>query len=143
MRHIFFRILAGLVLLAAIAGVGLLAYNAGVSHGQAISAITPSAQSGSTAYPIYPFWWPFPFFGFGFFGLLAVIFLFFVAFGALRFALWGPRFGWRRWHRGYGHWGERGSGEEFPIPPMMAEMHRRMHAAEEGKPADPSTQNQA
>lgn len=140
MRHITLRILAGLVLIAAIAGVALLAYNAGVAHGQAISAITPGAQTGGQPY-VVPYWWPFPFFGFGFFGLLAVIFLFFMAFGALRFVLWGPRFGWRRWHRGY--WGERGSGEEFPIPPMMSEMHRRMHAAEGEKPADQSTQNQA
>ncbi len=140
MRHITLRILAGFVLIAAIAGIALLSYNAGVTHGQALSAAAPATQSGGQAYPVYPYWWPFPFFGFGIFGLLGAFFLFWVAFAALRFTLWGPRFGWRRWGRGYGHWGERGSGEDFPIPPMMSEMHRRMHQADEGKQADPSTQ---
>jgi hypothetical protein len=143
MKHITLRILAGLVVLAAIAGIALLAYNAGGAHQAALSA-APAAQNSSPAYPGYgPFWWPFPFLGFGFFGLLAVFFLFWVTFGALRFVLWGPRFGWRRWHHGYGRWGERGMGEEMPIPPLMAELHRRMHAADEGKPSDPSAQKQA
>ncbi len=140
MRHITLRIIAGLVLIAAIAGIAVLAYNAGVAHGQALSAVAPTTQSGGQVYPFYPFWWPFPFFGLGIFGVLAAVFLFFLAFGALRFVLWGPRWGWRRWHRGYGYWGERGTGEEPPIPPMMAEMHRRMHAEDEGKSAGPSTQ---
>ena len=145
MRHITFRILAGLVLIAAVAGIAVLTYNAGVAHQAAISAQTQTAQNGSPSYPVYavPMWRPFPFFGLGFFGLLAAFFLFFVAFGALRFVLWGPRFGWhRRWH-GYGPWGERGTGEDFPIPPMMAEMHRRMHAADSEKPSDQATQKQA
>jgi len=140
MRHIFFRLLAGLLLLAAIAGIALLAYNAGVTHGQALGAVAPATQNSGQVYPVYPFWWPFPFFGFGFFGLLAAFFLFWIAFAALRFALWGPRFGWHRWRRGYGYWGERGSGEEPSIPPMMAELHRRMHEAEGSKPADQPTQ---
>ncbi len=147
MRHIFFRILAGLVLIAAVAGIGVLAYNAGAAHQAAITTASP-VQGSQTGSPVVltPFWWPFPFLGFGFFGLLGLFFLFWVAFGALRFLFWGPRFGWRRWQRGYGHWGERGSGEDYPIPPMMAELHRRMHSADRestGKSADQSTQNQA
>ena len=138
MRHITLRILAALVLLAAIAGVALLAYNAGTAHQAAIVTQTPGGQTSSPAYPFY--WWPFPFFGFGFFGLIAVFFLVSIAFGALRMLVWGPRWGWRRWHRGYGHWGERGEGDEYPIPPMMSEMHRRMHEAESAKPADQGTQ---
>jgi hypothetical protein len=140
MRNFTLRILAALVLIAALAGVAVLAYNAGASH-QAAIAPTAGSQTGSPAYG--PFWWPFPFWGFGFFGLIAAFFLFWLAFGALRFVLWGPRFGWRRWHRGYGYWGERGEGEEPPIPPMMAEMHRRMHAADESKPAGQPPKNQA
>ena len=142
MRHIFFRILAALVLIGAIAGIGVLAYNAGIAHQTAIVATTPTAQTGSPVV-VTPFWWPYPLLGFGFFGFLAVFFLFWIAFGALRILFWGPRFGWRRWHRGYGYWGERGPGEDYPIPPMMAELHRRMHAADEGKSADQSTQKPA
>ena len=143
MRHIIFRLLATLVLIAAVAGIGVLAYNAGMAHQTAVSAQAPTTQNGSPSYPVYGVpMWPFPFLGLGFFGLLAVFFLFFVAFGALRFVLWGPRFGWHhRWRR-YGPWGEREAGEHFPIPPMMAEMHRRMHAADSEKPADQTTQKE-
>jgi hypothetical protein len=144
MRHVTLRILSGLVLLAAIAGIAFLAYNAGAAHQAVVAPQAQVGQTGSPTYPFYgPFWWPFPFWGFGFFGLIAAFFLFWLAFGALRFVLWGPRFGWRRWHRGYGYWGERGEGEEYPIPPMMAELHRRMHAADESKPAGQPPKNQA
>ncbi len=141
MRHIIFRIVAAFVLIAAIAGIAVLAYNAGAAHQVAINA-APAAQNSSPTYPyLGPFWWPFPFFGFGFIGLLGAFFLFWLAFGALRFVLWGPRRGWRRWHRGYGHWGERENGEEPPIPPMMAEMHRRMHQADQGKQVNEGAQD--
>ncbi len=146
MRHITLRILAALILTAAFAGVALLAYNGGIAHQAAITPATGS-QTGSPAYPFY--WWPFPFFGFGFFGLIAAFFLFWIAFGALRMLFWGPRMGWRRWHRGYGYWGQRGEGQEgkegdeYPIPPMMAELHRRMHQADSEKPSGQTPQNQA
>jgi hypothetical protein len=138
MKHIGLRIFFAIVLIAAIGGIAFIAFNAGVTHGTAIQ--TPTAQNGSQVYPVYatPYWYPFPFFGFGFFGFLAMIFLFFMAFGAARFVLFGPRFGWHRMQRRYGPWGDAGSGEG--IPPMFVEMHRRMHAADEGKPADQATQ---
>ncbi len=141
MRHIIFRIVAALVLIAALAGIAVLAYNAGAAH-QAVLGTATGTQNSGSAYPFYgpAYWWPFPFFGFGLFGVVAIFFLFWIAFGALRFIFWGPRWGMHRWHRGYGHWGQRGNGEEFSIPPMMAEMHRRMHEADESKAADPSTQ---
>ncbi len=119
MRHIFFRLLAALILVAAIAGIALLAYNAGVAHQVALSPTTPGTQGSGQVAPYYgfPFWWPFPFFGFGFFGLVAAFFLFWIAFGALRFVFWGPRTGWRRWHHGYGYWGQREEGNEPPSRP--------------------------
>jgi hypothetical protein len=143
MRYIVLRILAFLLLIAVMAGIGVLAYNAGVAHQMSLVAQAPAAQTGSQTYPIFPFWWPFPFFGFGFFGILAAFFLFWIAFGALRLLFWGPRWGWRRWHRGYGAWGGGGSGEDMPIPPMMAELHRRMHEADSQKQSGQGTQNQA
>lgn len=143
MRNITLRILAALVLIAAFAGVAVLAYNSGAAHQAAVVPATGS-QTSSPVYPFY--WWPFPFFGFGFFGLIAAFFLFWIAFGALRLLFWGPRWGMRRWHRGYGYWGQRGEGqegEEMPIPPMMAELHRRMHEADNQKSSGQSPQNQA
>ncbi len=137
MRHITLRIIAVLVLVAAVAGIAVLAYNAGATHQAAITTQVPSVQGGGAAYPVYG-WWPFPFFGFGIFGLLAAFFLFWLFFAALRFVVFGPRFGWRRWHRGYGHWHDPGSGGD--IPPMFVEMHRRMHENEAEKPTDQATQ---
>jgi hypothetical protein len=68
-----------------------------------------------------------------------MLFFLFVAFGAARLMLFGPRFGWHWMQRRYGAWGEGGSGEGG-IPPMFVKMHRRMHAADEGKPADTAAQ---
>ncbi len=70
-----------------------------------------------------PFWRPFPFFGFGCIGLLIPLFLLFLAFGAFRRLMWGPRWGWH--HMRYGRWmGDEG---EAGLPPMFAEWHRRAH----------------
>jgi hypothetical protein len=101
MKHIVFRILFALVLIAAIAGIALLAYNAEVTHGTSLNVQTPTGQGGNPAYPAYgmPFWWPFPFFGFGCFGLMGVLFLIFVAFSAARRMVFGPSYGWHRWHQ--------------------------------------------
>ena len=136
MKHITLRILSGLVLIAVIAGIAFLAYNAGVTRGTGATIQVPTGQNGSPSYPVYgmPLWWPFPFFGFSLFGLLALFFLLSVAFGAARLMLFGPRYGWHMMHRRYGNWDDRDSSKD--IPPMFAEMHRRMHAADEDKSAD-------
>ncbi|MGE5072903.1 MAG: hypothetical protein ACM3MF_05695 [Anaerolineae bacterium] len=117
------RIVAGLVLLAALAGVAVFAFNAGAAtHIQA-----PAVPNGQTPYPYpyYGFWRPFPFFGFGFgcFGPLLAVLLIFLAFRAFSFMLWGPR--WGRWgmHRGWRH----GWGEEGGVPPMFKQWHDRAH----------------
>jgi hypothetical protein len=128
--RIVFRIVAGLVLLAAIAGIGFFAYQAGVANGSPITVQSPSGGTAPGPYPYYGygFWHPFPFFGFGFgcFGLLIPLFLLFLAFGAFRRMLWGPRWGWR--HMGHhGPWGEHGEG----VPSMFAEWHKRAHGGGE------------
>ncbi len=135
MRNIYFRILAGLVLVLAIAGIAILAYNAGVSNGAANNA-APAVQNN--VQPVYgwPYWRPFGFFGFGCLVPLAFLFLFFVAFGALRRVIWGPRWGWHMRHFGR-YWDDKGPGN---IPPMFSEMHRRMHEADEGKTTDTTPQ---
>jgi len=121
-RHIVFRFLAGLVLLAAIAVLGFFAYQAGVAHGIGANIQVPSADT----VPYGHFMW-FP--GFGFFGLLIPLFLLFLAFGALSRMIWGPRWGMRHMRNGsmgyHGPWGEG-------VPPMFDEWHRRAHASPTG-----------
>ncbi len=123
-RHIVFRILAALILLAAIAGIAFLAYSAGVA--QKLPAAAPAAPQTGAPYPYAFGWWhPFGFWGFGCLIPLAFLFLLFVAFGSMRRMIWGPRWGWHHMHR-HGRWSE----EDWKdgVPPMVSEMHRRMHA---------------
>ena len=115
------RIVAGLVLVAAIAGIAFFAFQAGVARG---SPITIEAPSGETApLPYYGYGMPYhrPFgFGYGF-GCLGPLLAFFLLFLAFRFLFWGPRWGWGPrgpWRHG---WGEGG------VPPMFEEWHKRAH----------------
>jgi hypothetical protein len=149
MKTIVFRIVGGLVLLAAIAGIAFFAFNAGVARGEGVNIQAPANQNGVQAYPYYgmPFYWRhFPFFGFGFLGIFALLIPVFLVFSAVRMMIWGPRFG-RRWMHG-SHWGRWNNADpnHEEIPPMFAEMHRRMHEADkekQEKPADPGSQKQA
>jgi hypothetical protein len=133
-RHIVFRILAGLILLAAIVGIAFFAYQAGAMHGAAANIQLPATGNGM---PFYPHFWH-PFFGFGIFGLLFGFFLLVLVFGAMRRLIFGPRWGWR--HMGQGPMGSRmGHGPwSEGVPPMFAEWHRRAHANPE-EPVDKKT----
>ena len=126
MKSITFRIIAGLVLLAAIAGIGFLAYNAGVARGTVVNLLAAGAANAQP-YPYFgyamPFWGAFPFFGFGCFGPLLALFLIFLAFGAFRRLLWGPRWEWHRMYRR--PW--MGAEGEAGLPPFFQEWHRRAH----------------
>jgi len=120
------RIVSVLVLIAAIAGIGFFAYQAGVANGSSISIEAPSGDANVAPMPYshygYGYGMPFhrPFgFGFGCFGLLIPLFLFFLAMKAMRFMFWGPRFGYHM-----GHWGRRWEGG---APPMFDEWHKRAH----------------
>ena len=128
-KNVFFRILAGFVLLAAIAGIAFFAFNAGMTQSAALNLQAPAAQPGGQPVPYYgygmPFPYPMPFFGFGCFGVLIPLFLLFLAFGAARRMLWGPRWGWHHMH--HGPWGEKGPGSPDFVPPMFAEWHKRAH----------------
>jgi hypothetical protein len=119
---IVFRIVAALVLLAAVAGIAFFAFNAGVAtHIQA-----PASGTGQAPYPYYGFgyWHPFPFWGFGCLGPLFALLLLFLAFRALSFVLWGPRWGrWGHMRHGWRH----GWTEEGGVPPMFREWHDRAH----------------
>jgi hypothetical protein len=123
-KHIVFRIIAGLILLAAIAGIAFFAYQAGTLHSVTANVQLP-AENGLRYYPHFGM---FPFFGLGCLIPLFVFFLVCLAFGSMRRLIWGPRWGWRHMHdrmeRGpMGHHGPWGEG----VPPFFAEWHKRAH----------------
>ena len=117
------RIVAALVLLAAIAGIAFFAFNAGVAQGVATKLPQSATQPGNMPYfhngaPF--FWHPF----FGIFGFLIGLFVLFFVFRLVSFIVFGPRWGWgghmsrHAWRHG---WDENG------VPPMFKEMHDRAH----------------
>jgi len=130
------RIVAGLVLLAAIAGIAFFAFQAGVANGSPVTIEAPAGQTVPAPMPYYGygmrFYHPFGF-GFGCFGLLIPLFLFFLAMKAFRVMFWGPR-----WGHHMGHWGRRWEGG---APPMFDEWHKRAHgASEENKESTKSSE---
>jgi hypothetical protein len=120
-NNIWLRILAGLVLLLAIAGLTFMAYQSGVNHTSMVVAQTASGTAPAP-YPYYGWIWPPFLFPFGCFVPLIALFLIFLAFSAFRFMLWGPRRWEHTMHRHYGHWDS-----ENGVPPMFDEWHKRAH----------------
>ena len=113
--------IAVLVIAAAVA-VGLGAYNAGLAHGlaesgRAVAAVPP----GATPYVyVWPHHWGF---GFGFFPLFFLLFLFLVVRGFIwRGPRWGGWGGGWRGGPGCGYYGYYGG-----VPPAFDEWHRRAH----------------
>lgn len=129
-NNISLRILSGLVLIAAIAGIAYVAFQAGVAQGSPIAIEAPSGETAPLPYPYYGWGGPFhrPFgFGIGCFGALFLVLLFFLAMKAVRILFWGPRWGWAH-HGRHGPWGWHRSGG---VPPMFDEWHRRAHGESE------------
>ena len=127
-----FRILAGSVLIGVIAGIGYLAFNAGVAQGTASQMPVAQPDGPAVGVPPYPpfgygmpYWRPFPFFGMGCFAPLLGIFLLFLALRLFGFIFWGHR--WGHWH--HGPW--RAGWTEGEAPPMFQEWHRRAHGEPE------------
>jgi hypothetical protein len=123
-KHIGLRILAGLVLLLAIAGLTFMAYQSGVNH----TAMVVAQTSGNTVpapYPYYGWFWPPSLFPFGCFVPLIALFMIFLAFSAFRFMLWGPR-RWEGRHM-YRHHGPWGWDSENGVPPVFDEWHKKAH----------------
>ncbi len=118
---VWLRILAGLLLVAAVAGVAAFAYQAGVLHGSPITVQSPNGQSMPYPHFGYGFWPAFPFWGFGCFGPLIALFLLFLALRMVSFMFWGPRWGWghhRMWRHGW---------YEGEVPPAFKEWHDSLH----------------
>lgn len=130
-RNTIFRIIAALVLIAAIVGLGAFAYRAGMSQGMAIDP----QQFESGRFPTAPYM-AYGYRGFHPGGFLVPFFLMLLVFGAIRSLLWG---GPRRWRHMHGYPGMyRGAGFancERGLPPMFEEWHRRAHeqGSEAGK----------
>ncbi len=105
-RRFNWGVVVGAALIAA--AVGVMSYNAGVSHGLALNV----AVAGERTIAVVPYVWHGPW-GFGFFGPFAFIFFWFLA---LRLFWWGG--GHRR------RWYYQGA---YDVPPPFEEWHRRAH----------------
>jgi len=103
--------------------VGLVAYNAGVAHGVAISGAVAGAVERDARGAMYPYPYPYAFgwhpwgFGFGGFGFFFPFLFFGLWFLAFRFLFWGGPWRRRHWHEGGPH----------DLPPAFDEWHRRAH----------------
>jgi hypothetical protein len=115
--------------------VGVLAYNAGMSHGLAQSAV---AAGGAAPYP-YPYAYPYAYgwhrpWGFGF-GFPLLFFAFWFLF--FRRVWWGGP--WRRHPYWRGPYGPSGYDVQPPPPSAFDEWHRQAHERmKETPPADDS-----
>ncbi len=125
--RIFLRVVFVLVVVAALAGVGVAVFDAGVAQGIAVSGQLPKPDGTAPAVPYYaPFYrpWGWGFGGFGCFALLGLLLLFPLIFGLARW-IFGPRYGgWRGGWRGF---------DREHIPPTVEEWHRKMHESQSGE----------
>ncbi len=126
------RIIASLVLVAAIGGIAFFAFQAGVAQGSPITLQAPSGDSIPAPMPYYGYGYGMHYrhpFGFGCFGPILALFLLALVFKSFRMLMWGPRWGWG--HRGgHGPWNRHHW--ENGVPPMFEEWHKRAH----GEPAE-------
>ena len=132
----FIRVVAVLVLVAVVAGLGVSAYNAGVAAG-VNQAVQQAVQNGQPV-PVVPYAYG-PYWhggGFGFFGIFFWIIGFFLIIGLLRAAFgmgrWGG--GWGRGGHGPGRMG--GPGAYFGRGEQIADWHRELHRRDESGGAD-------
>jgi hypothetical protein len=128
--RIFWRIMAALVLIAAVAGIGFYAYNLGVNQAVAEKVVTTTGTVPAPYfYPMHPFFG----FGWGPLGCLIPLFLLCLVFGSFRALIWRGPMGWRH-HMHHGPWGWHDE-EGKDVPPFFAEWHRRAHGEPEEEPA--------
>ena len=117
----WFRLVVGVVMLAAVAAVGVYSYNLGLAQGAAESVRTVAVPgAGVPVVAVWPRPWGFGFGFFPFFPFLFILFWFLVARGLFWRGAWRGRM--------HGHGG---------IPPQFEEWHRRAHA-QQGPPPDTS-----
>jgi len=135
-RSIVIWILSGLVLVAALAGIAFLAFNAGAAYGAQSEFQLPAHDPEALVLPYYAYGLhPYGYHRIGCFGLLIPLLLLFLVFGAFRRLTWGPRRTFMRPGAWGGCWNE-------DLPPMFNEWHRRAHnAPQESKPTSNEEQN--
>ena len=117
-----FRVLAVLLVVGLLAGIGFSVYNAGVSQGlaQNVGAAASGAPAVVYGYPGYYGHWGF---GFGFFGIFFWILGIFLIFGLIRAA-----FGFGRWGRGGRDWSSHhGPGGYGGPRKYFEDWHRQAH----------------
>jgi len=134
-RNTIIKIIAAVVLIGAIVGVGAFAYRAGMASG--IEFDPQQFEDGT--YPIVPrMGMGYGYRGFHPCGFLIPLFLFLLVFGTIRTLFWGRP---RHWHHMYGYRGmHRGTGYGYcqdNVPPIFDEWHRRAH--EQGSKVDPES----
>lgn len=138
-KKIIFQILAGLVILAVIAAVGVFAFQAGMSRGAGLNLPVGGDElrqfgrgfgHGFGGMPFMGHIGGFFFLPFLFLKCLIPLILLFLVFGIIRRMMWG-----RHMMHGHGPWGQHG--EREGVPPMFDEWHRRAHAKPDEKPAEP------
>ncbi len=114
------QVMAALVLIVALGGLGVFVYNAGVAQGLAASGKLVVPEGGVAPYPYVagPFWYR-PW-GFGFVGCLFPLAFIFLALVLLRGLFWR---GHAAWHGHHGHW-------DKDVPPMFEEWHRKAHESQ-------------
>ena len=119
----FVRVLATLLVVAILVGIGTGVYNAGVTAGLA-EQLQQAAASGDAVVAPCPYGYGYggPYWhGPGFFGIVFGILGILLLIGLVRAAIGGGRWGGRG-HGGPGGWGDRQS--------RMAELHRDLHRRE-------------
>jgi hypothetical protein len=131
-----FRVLAALLLVGLLAGVGFAIYNAGVSQG----LVTTAASGAPLA--AYPNYYPGFHFGWAFFpfGILFWILGIFLIIGLVRAAFFRPRWGGPMGRGPWGPGGPGGWGHESRRQ-MLEEWHREAHGEAHGE-APPKTGEQ-
>ncbi len=124
MSRVIATFISFLITLALLVGVGVYAYQVGIQQGAAQVAVGDGAAVAPRFMPYYYGFHPFGF-GFGALGCLVPLFFIFLLvclLNLIRFAIWGPRWGWGHHHGWRGHWMH---GES--VPPMFDEWHKKMH----------------
>ena len=122
-----------LVLIAAILGIGVYAYNIGVTQGLAQQVQVQAPASSPVHAPYFYFGHPVMGFGFGLLSCLIPLFLLFLVFGGLRMIFWQGPMSWGHMHHRRWNWRDE-NGKD--VPPFFAEWHRRVHAEPEQEKKD-------
>lgn len=132
------RILLALVLVGGAVGVGVSAYNAGVSAGLVQSGQVVVTPGGYPVAPYvgYGYGWGGGH-GFGFFGFLGGLLFLFLFLGLIRAAVGGGRRGWGP--GGHGSWGPGGPGgwRSDAWEQRIKDTHDALHRDASGGPGGP------